>query len=288
MQKPLFVSDLDGTLLQNDGTLAPETRDGLNQLFKNINLNFTIATARGYPSVRQILKGLDLKLPVILLNGSCITDFHSGKHLQLNTISEDMHAQILHTIRSFDCVPFISTSDNGQDRLYYKDIFNEGMDWYLKELITKEDKRLRKIAAYENTFDQAIFCFTVMERQSTIDQLYQQMKIQFGDQISIHYYENQYHKGWYWLEIHDKKATKASAIEQLCEKFSFNSNDLTVFGDNVNDLPMMKIAKNKIVVGNAKEELKTLATKIIGTNEEGAVLDYIRKALQVLSTSKVK
>ncbi|MTI29970.1 HAD family hydrolase [Xanthovirga aplysinae] len=274
MHQSLFVSDLDGTLLQNDGTLAPKTRDGLNQLFKNIN--FTIATARSYPSVRQILKGLELKLPVILLNGASITDFHTGEHLQLNTISPDLYSQILHTIRTFNCAPFISTTNDGKDRLYYKDILSEGMSWYLEELTSKQDKRLLKTVAYEDVFDQDIFGFTVMERQVIIDQIYQSIVTQFGDQISTHYYENQYHKGWYWLEIHGQKATKANAIKQLCDKYSFDVNELTVFGDNVNDIPMIKLAKNKIVVENAKPELKSFATKIIGSNEEGAVLDYLK------------
>ena len=67
-RKLLYVSDLDGTLLDGDGQLPEDSVKRLNQLIDK-GLNFTIATARNYDSAYPLLKGLNLKYPVILFNG---------------------------------------------------------------------------------------------------------------------------------------------------------------------------------------------------------------------------
>ena len=70
-----LMLDMDGTLLPENGCLPASDIDRLNRLIDQ-GLNFTIATARNYDSVRPILAGLNFKLPVILFNGVYLTDFH--------------------------------------------------------------------------------------------------------------------------------------------------------------------------------------------------------------------
>lgn len=74
----LFISDLDGTLLNGNAEVTEFTRDTLNRLMAK-GLNFTAATARTLASAGKILLGLDLKLPVILMNGVLIYDMAEKK-----------------------------------------------------------------------------------------------------------------------------------------------------------------------------------------------------------------
>ena len=64
----LYVSDLDGTLLQNDATLSPYARDELNRMMDE-GLQFTVSSARSTGTIIDILKGLKLQLPCALFNG---------------------------------------------------------------------------------------------------------------------------------------------------------------------------------------------------------------------------
>ena len=80
----------------------------------------------------------------------------------------------------------------------------------------------------------------------------------------------------YWLEIAPQNSTKAKSILKLKEEYGFDK--LVVFGDSVNDIPMFKIADEAYAVANAVDELKALATGIIGSNEEDAVAVYLSKA----------
>lgn len=139
----IYISDLDGTLLQNNATLSDFAVENLTRLL-NEDLNFTIATARSVVSVQQILKYLPLKLPVIEFNGAFISDFETGRHLIINDISGDIKEEIFEHILQSNLTPFISSFNGTEDCLYYEQVENEGMEWYVNSRIRANDKRLRK------------------------------------------------------------------------------------------------------------------------------------------------
>lgn len=87
--------------------------------------------------------------------------------------------------------------------------------------------------------------------------------------------ENQYSPGWYWLTAHDYRATKDQGIKTVLDRLGFSPNELTVFGDNANDIKMFKLAGKAIAVNNATQELKSYASEVIGSNEEDSVVKYI-------------
>ena len=62
MTKTLFVSELDGTLLNEKADISDKAADILNDLIEN-GLNFTFATARTAASALKITEKLNLKLP---------------------------------------------------------------------------------------------------------------------------------------------------------------------------------------------------------------------------------
>lgn len=71
--KMLYVSDLDGTLLNRDALLNEDVPKRLNALIEQ-GLCFTVATARTYATVNSILKDVNLTCPMILMNGVMIYD----------------------------------------------------------------------------------------------------------------------------------------------------------------------------------------------------------------------
>lgn len=63
-EKTLYISDLDGTLLNSDKEITTYTRDTLNKLMAG-GLQFSIATARTASSAVKILSGLNINVPVV-------------------------------------------------------------------------------------------------------------------------------------------------------------------------------------------------------------------------------
>ena len=71
--KTLYISDLDGTLLNSKASLSDDTRETINRLVEQ-GMFFTYATARSAISSKNVTEGLNLKLPIIIYNGTFIMD----------------------------------------------------------------------------------------------------------------------------------------------------------------------------------------------------------------------
>lgn len=74
----LYVSDLDGTLLNTNTKLSDETIEIINELVEN-GVKFTYATARSFSSASKVVQGLHLLIPVITYNGAFFVEPSDGK-----------------------------------------------------------------------------------------------------------------------------------------------------------------------------------------------------------------
>lgn len=276
----LFVSDLDGTLLTNRATLSEFSRLGLKRLLDE-GLMFTVATARSVVAVRQILDGIPLALPVIEFNGAFISDLQTGRHEIVHSIERSVVEGLYDLIKRFDCVPFVSTYNGSKDCVYYADIVNDGMWWYLSDRLSAGDDRWRRVDDLTFALADHVVCLTVIHRRETLSELMAAVEEAYDGRVQVRLFENHYAPGWYWLTVHDRKATKAEALRTLRAKYGLDRAQLVVFGDHNNDIEMFQMADRSIAVSNATEELKRYATHVIGSNEEDAVVRYLMEHWKV-------
>lgn len=271
----LYISDLDQTLLNNHAKISPYALEELNKMIAD-GLHFTIATARSQVSSKYILDGLNLKLPVIVANGSFLSDFHTGEIIYMQEIATELKNEVLNSILSENIAPFISANQNGNLKLFYQQINNPGLQWFLNDLISANDKRREQISNIHDGLDASIVSFTIIEKEDAAKNLGEKLNRQFPDLLDIHYYENPYNEGWYWMSIHDKKATKGNMIQKYINHSDYQMDQVSVFGDNVNDIPMFEITGNGFAVSNAVDTLKEKSVGVIGSNMEHGVVEYIK------------
>ena len=96
----LFVSDLDGTLLNNSAELSLESAILLNKSIES-GINFTIATANNPATIVNILKDINIKLPIITMNGSALYDIKNNKYLNFTSLSKEKGLEVYQLIKSF-------------------------------------------------------------------------------------------------------------------------------------------------------------------------------------------
>lgn len=225
--------------------------------------------------MQVMLKGLNLRLPVIEFNGAFISDLDSGRHEIINSICPSVVESIYKLILEFGCVPFVSSFNGTEDCAYYKDVINDGMRWYLNDRLTNKDRRWRGIEDLTHSFGEQVVCLTVIGHAQELLELQNAIIERHATSVETHLMENQYSPGWYWLTIHDHKATKDQAILTLVENYGLKESEIVVFGDQINDIKMFKIANRAIAVANADAKLKRYATLVIGSNIEDSVVKYI-------------
>ena len=72
-KRTLYISDLDGTLLNEHSLISPTTAKQLNNLIEK-GMLFSIATARTPATVVDLMSEVDLQLPVALMTGALVYD----------------------------------------------------------------------------------------------------------------------------------------------------------------------------------------------------------------------
>lgn len=270
--KNIYISDLDGTLLNRSAELSEFTRTNIKQILK-ANVPFTVASARSVKSIQQMFAGIDLLLPVIEFNGAFITDLKTGKHIKINAIDNEIFIKLQKRYAKENRSYFVSGFNGFDDKLYYDKTANKGQEWYISDRIKNKDPRLEKIDDINQIENEKIVCITIIDTyDNLIEEFNNLMKV---PEIEVHLQENPYSPGWHWLTIHSEFATKDKAIKIVKDIANLNDAVLTVFGDNTNDIKMMKAADISIAVENAKEDVKNIADNIIGTNTDDSVIKYI-------------
>ncbi len=262
----LFVTDLDGTLLRSDTSLSEYTVRTLNHLI-NDGVLFTYATARSFVSASPLVRELTLNCPAVIFNGVFVVDPKTGRHIIENVYS----AECQRTARDFfvreSIAPLVYAYIDGRERVSFLKSRLDDVANYVNS--RKGDRRLRPVDSYDELFMGDVFYFTVIDPRNVnaLDSVFDPEN-GFARNIQRDTYDDMI-----WYEIYDKSASKANAVIQLRELM--NADELFCFGDNFNDISMIKAADKGVAVRNACEELKTLADIIIDSNNEDGVAKFI-------------
>ncbi len=268
----LYVSDVDGTLLEPKSKFSTKSVNRLNRLIDR-GLQFTIATARNYDSVHPILHEVQFQIPVILFNGVYLTQFETGENLQLsNFISKSVVHHLLEKVLPLNLDPFIYTYGK-RHKLYYRNTPNPGTMNYFNHL--EGDGRLHKIKKYEFLEEESIAGFLLIDTFQTLEPIYHSLLDQYPEDLNLYFAEDIEMPGYYWLQMFHRNADKGSMLKKLADHLSIPLTKTIVFGDYLNDLEMFQIAGKSIAVANALPEVKAQADQIISSNAESGVLNYL-------------
>jgi 5-amino-6-(5-phospho-D-ribitylamino)uracil phosphatase len=268
----LYISDLDGTLLQPNGTFSNKSKQRLNHLIEE-GMKFTIATARNYDSAHPILKGLNLKLPTVLFNGVYLADFHNGKILEhTQFIDKKIVDNMLILAQGQNIEPFIYTFGE-EHQVYYGHATNPGSIAYLGSL--EKDGRVIHNPEFIFQEDENISGFLLIDTMENLEPIYHRLQEKYFDHLNLYFAEDVSMKGYYWLQAFHQQANKGIMVGKLVDRLNFPLNKTIVFGDYLNDLDMFQVAGYSVAMENALPEVKESADQIIGPNSEGAVLNFL-------------
>lgn len=268
--KILYVTDLDGTLLNSQETLSQYTKEVINHFTKEGG-HFTFATARSLSSASIVTKGLDLKLPVIVYNGGFIVNSKSGEILTKTLFHEEEKEHIISYLNKYRISPLVYSYVDGKEKVsWICGEENEGMRHYLGK--RKRDHRMNPLTQVEEIYKGQIFYITCIGEKEILYKLYKELR---KDDRYNCIYQKELYREEYWLEIMPKKATKANAIKKLKELYEFDK--IISFGDAINDIPMFQISDECYAVENAVTGLKKIATGIIACNDRDGVASWIEK-----------
>ena len=110
----------------------------------------------------------------------------------------------------------------------------------------------------------------VMGDAPVIRALQERLKPQFPH-LEIHRSKDEY------LEIVNKRATKAQAIAFMGERLGVPAAESVAFGDNYNDLDMLRYAGYSVAMGNAPDDIKAECSIVTAPNDEDGLAQVLER-----------
>lgn len=271
----LYVSDLDGTLLNTDKEISAYSKNELNKIIEK-GVHFTIASARTPATVVEMLEGINLKLPITLMNGVLIYDVNKEKYIDIKEIEKPTVEAIIDIYEELNKQVFIYAIKDDHLFVYHKELINNYEKKYFDERCNRTLKTFVKVDNYKEAVkDSKVINFVILDDFQKVDELHN--KIKNIDGIIAEYHKDIYGTGHYFYEIYSKKASKANGIKFL-QRY-VETKEIISFGDNLNDVPMFEVSTECYAMGNAVDKLKKIATATIGDNNSDAVAKFIRNRI---------
>ena len=269
----IIFSDVDGTILNGDKDVSSRTINITNKLFEKEEITTVLISARMPAAIIPLSKKLCPNAPLIAYNGALILtpeEMHY-RALQSFTFSSDVAKFVLSKSEVQGCHIGIFHSDrwlvNQHDSWTDHEIFSTGLTPEIFEnraiasLLNKEIPRLHKIM--------------VMASSEVIDHLENEIRINFSNEVNV------YRSAYNYMEITPAASSKKLGVEYLLDYLGIESNDAIAFGDNYNDLEMLKFVGLGIAVENARETVKAAAKMVTGHGKKDGVADALEQIFGV-------
>ena len=268
--KTLYISDIDGTLLNNQAMLSDFSRENLKNLI-NDGLMFTVATARTKATVKDIFSGVGLNQPWVLMNGVLIYNPVSNVNIAANEISIDDAESVLSAYKRYNKTPMLYFLKDDHLEIQYQTIYNVYQKEYIESRKNLIEKRFKKIEDdFKINKDDKLIYIVSLDKEDILAPICEEIRAE--NRVYCAFYSDNY-TDCSFMECMNKAVSKGVAAERL--KSILKVDRIIAFGDNLNDLPLFNIADECYAVSNACQQLKDAATGIIDSNCNDGVVKFI-------------
>ena len=257
----IVVSDLDGTLLKNDGSVGLETKKLIRELH-NYDVLFSFATGRLHSAVTDIAKDLEIKNPIISLDGSVIKDFPSGETIFESFLKKKYVEKAVKYADDY----LLNVALCHSDAIYYTE-FNT----VIPKLLNKFGAKYKEVSSYENLLDKTLEIVFAGDNKESIEFVKDKFTFPFAFGCNASYYRSQSKRGLFYLDIRRAGSSKGKGLKRLLKYLNIKTHQAVVMGDWYNDISMFESDAIKVAMANSIPELIRNADHVTerSNNNEG-------------------
>ncbi len=268
MPHHIVFSDIDGTLLNNERELSALTISEIKRIKETIPV--VLISSRMPSAMVHLQEELEITdQPLICYNGGLI--LVDQKPIHSTVIPTD----IIEKLHNFNT-----------DQKTHISLYNDD-DWFVPEMdfwanreasntkvepIVKSTQSVINEWRKDNKGAHKIMC---MGDAVDIDQTFKFLAENYNDRLHLYRSKPTY------IEVANKNISKLTAIRTLLDShFHLPISNAVAFGDNYNDIAMLKAVGTGVAVANAKPETLQIADVITLSGKEDGVAIYIKNNIQ--------
>ncbi len=259
----LIASDMDGTLLDENSKVPPETYDLILEL-RDHGVYFAVSSGRRFDTLQEFFSPVVDKMDFVASNGTQV--YVDGVMVDREVFSHAAVKRLEHTVRLFGCLHLV-LYDRTRSFLY------DDTDKYERE-IDKDLPNAERV--YEvpgpniNIIKASIFC----DNESYLMDMAYALGRELGSDFVFA------PSGKKWIDPLPIGVNKATGIKQVMAARGINADEVMAFGDSMNDYEILRLVGNSRAMGNARYGIKQIAKQTIGTNVEHSVQKEMRAMLR--------
>ncbi|MBQ2924683.1 MAG: HAD hydrolase family protein [Anaerotignum sp.] len=248
----LFVTSFDGALYDEKEGITPYVIFELSQLL-NSGLPFTIATERTPASLVSDLKGVDLKLPVIAMDGAVLYDVKDKRYLATNGLDREVADAICAHADEKGYHYFRNVVWQNVLLIYYNDFKDFKNEAEKQTYLSNRRSPYRNYVNGEVPVDGIVVYILLVLKDEEADELEAELRAMDTKQ-ELHFLRDKSEtpEEYCHLKIYHKNATKEYMLQRLME--TIPQKKYVAFGSNKNDLSMLAAAELSYATADAIPE----------------------------------
>lgn len=249
----LILSDLDGTLFHDDKSISDFTRQTIIQAQKK-GLLFGISTSRALVNATKFLDGIN---PDVLITNGGGMAFYKGERIYTCEFSPSETQTLIKAAFNVLGKDAVISIDN-ENGLYSNSKEELGDKFWTYNDFSNFNEPAMKL------------CIKTLDKEA-VTKIASSIGIENVDMLPF--------SDIPWYKLSNHKATKEKAIQALCTHLKLPAQKIAAFGDDFNDIGMLKLCGKGIAMQNAIAEVKAAADETCLANQEDGVAKWIERLL---------
>jgi Cof subfamily protein (haloacid dehalogenase superfamily) len=280
----LLVLDVDGTVTNRRHEVAPATRESIARV-RAAGVRVMLATGRRYRDALPIAELLGLDMPLVTASGALVKD--PAGHVTI--ARADFAAGVVEAVVGH-------VLEAGHEPVLYTDSFASGFDFHCRGLRVEAEEpgaglqeylnRNSAVAAVQPDLHVApppgVFAGFAMGPRESMQALESRLAAGLPGSLSLHTLLSPRYRAWL-CEIAPAGISKWTGVMGVASRLGIRPEEICAVGDDVNDLPMIRAAGLGLAMGNARPEVHSVADRIVGTSDDGGIVDVAELVLARLA-----
>ena len=266
----LIVFDLDGTLLNSNNEIGRESRELITEL-RGLGVRFSFASGRLHSAIIEHANTLDLRTPLVSLDGSLIKSHPKGELI----------------FESYIPSRYVKKAVNYADKLLLKIALCHGDAIYytdhnstIPEMLDKFGAKYVEVGSYEHYLDKTLEIVVAGDMKNAVRLFHRKMMFPYTFGLGASYYKSHSRGDLYYVEVRKSGTDKGTGLKRLSKHLGIRITETAVMGDWYNDRKLFETGALSIAVQNAVNEIKYHADFVTEkTNDEDAAAEFLNMVL---------
>ncbi|MEW1861237.1 Cof-type HAD-IIB family hydrolase [Streptomyces sp. NBC_00669] len=258
----LVATDLDGTLLREDGTVSRRSRAALAAVTA-AGAAHIIVTGRSVPWTRHVLDDLGYQGLAVCGQGAQVYDAGTGRLLTSVTLDRKLAAVALAKIEAEVGPVALAASRDGLD----------GEVLVGNGYIYNPELPVIHMTGTDVLWAEPINKLYIQHHELDDDALAEAARAVAGDMVGV------VMAGQGIVELLPLGLTKATGLSLAARRLGVTAAQTIAFGDMPNDVPMFRWAGHSVAMANAHPDLKAVADEITLSNDEDGIAVVLERLM---------